>query len=382
MSTSPTVSGNVAPGFEPVRERFAANFVRDDDCREAGAALTVFHRERCVVELWGGHADAAGSRPWQRDTLVNTYSTTKGIVACCVAQLVDRGLLRYQEPVARVWPEFAQNGKQHITLAQLLSHQAGLLAFEQPTRVEDLYDWDARCAALARQKPRWAAGEQTAYHPITFGYLAGEIIRRASGRSVGEFLRNELALPLEAEFFIGLPAALHERAAETLAPKRLIDPSALPVPEEIRLAVTNPVLQPHSANTAAWRIAELPALNGHGSAHGIARIYAMLANNGTLQGRTFLSPATISAMTEPQAHRMDLTLAFELSWACGVALNGDTGIFGPGTRTYGHAGWGGSLGCADPDRNLAIGYVCNQMGPDLVGDARATQLCETIYRCL
>ena len=282
-------------GFEPVRERFAANFHRDDHCREVGAALTVFHGERCVVDLWAGHMDAGGAQPWRKDTLLNVYSTTKGIVAVCVAMLVDRGVLSYDDTVASVWPEFAQNGKQHITIAQVLSHQAGLPAFEDPTTLEDLYDWHgALRGALAGQKPRWVPGEKTAYHPITYGYLAGEIVRRASGRSsIGEFVQQELATPLEADFFIGLDPALHRRVAETLAPKNLIDPSALPSIEETRLSVTNPMLHPQAANTAAWRSAEMPALNGHASADGIARIYAMLANGGVFQRRRFLSPATI-----------------------------------------------------------------------------------------
>jgi CubicO group peptidase (beta-lactamase class C family) len=376
------VSGRVAAGFEPVRERFAANFLRDDSCREVGAALTVFHGERCVVDLWGGYADAAGVHPWRKDTLLNVYSTTKGIVATCIALLVDRGVLSYDDTVASVWPEFAQHGKQHVTIAQLLSHQAGLPAFERPTSLEDLYDWHARCAALAAQKTRWTPGEKTAYHPITFGYLAGEIVRRASGRSVGEFLQQELASPLEADFFIGLGPALDRRVAQTLAPKNMIDPSALPAIEETRLSVTNPLLHPHAANTAEWRRAELPALNGHASADGIARIYAMLANGGVFARRRLLSPATIDRMTQVLTERLELTLGMPANWAAGVVLNGTTQFFVPNPRSYGHSGWGGSFGCADPEQRLAIGYVCNQMGPDLVGDVRARELCAAIYRCL
>ncbi|HKU14778.1 MAG TPA: serine hydrolase domain-containing protein [Steroidobacteraceae bacterium] len=382
LRTPPSpVAGTVAPGFEPVRERFAANFLRDDHCREVGAALTVFHGERCVVELWGGHADAAG-HPWRADTLLNVYSTTKGIAACCVAILVDRGVLKYEDAVATVWPEFAQSGKQHVTIAQALSHQAGLPAFDAPTSIDDLYDWHARCAALAAQTPRWMPGTKTAYHPITYGYLAGELVRRASGRSIGEFLHKELAIPLEADFFIGLEPALDRRVASTLAPQNMIDPSALPAIEETRLSVTNPLLHPQSANTAEWRRAELPSLNGHASANGIARIYAMLANGGTFQRRRLLSPATIERMTQVLSDRMDLTLGMPAMWAAGVVLNGSTGFFGPNPRSYGHSGWGGSFGAADPDEQLAFGYVCNQMGPDLVGDVRARELCAAVYSCL
>jgi CubicO group peptidase (beta-lactamase class C family) len=378
----PTVSGRVAAGFEPVRAQFTANFLRDDQCREVGAALVVFQGEHCVVDLWGGFADAGRAPAWRKDTLLNVYSTTKGIAATCIALLVDRGVLSYDDTVANVWPEFAQNGKQHVTIAQVLSHQAGLPAFEQPTSVEDLYDWHARCAALAGQKTRWTPGEKTAYHPITYGYLAGEIVRRASGRSIGEFLQKELAMPLEADFFIGTEPALDRRVARILAPKSLIDPSALPVIEETRSSVTNPLLHPDAANTLDWRRAEMPALNGHASADGIARIYAMLANGGTFQRRRYLSQATIDRLTQVRSDRMDLTLGMSVGWAAGVVLNGTTTFFGPNPRVYGHSGWGGSFGCADPDAQLAIGYLCNQMGPDLVGDVRARELCATIYGCL
>ena len=284
--------------------------------------------------------------------------------------------------MASVWPEFAQNGKERITIAQVLSHQAGLPAFEQPTSIEDLYDWHARCAALAGQKTRWTPGEKTAYHPITYGYLAGEIVRRASGHSIGEFLQKELAIPLEADFFIGPEPALDRRVAQILAPKSLIDPSALPVIEETRSSVTNPLLHPDAANAPDRRRAEMPALNGHASADGIARIYAMLVNGGTFQRRRYLSQATIDRLTRVRSDRMDLTLGMSVGWAAGVVLNGTTTFFGPNPRVYGHSGWGGSFGCADPDAQLAIGYLCNQMGPDLVGDVRARELCATIYTCL
>ena len=189
-------------------------------------------------------------------------------------------------------------------------------------------------------------------------------------------------MPLEADFFIGLEPALDRRVATTLAPKNLIDPSALPSLEETRLSVTNPMLDPRAANTAQWRRAEMPALNGHASADAIARIYAMLANGGTFARRRLLSPATIERMTQVRSDRMDLTLGMPANWAAGVVLNGTTTFFGPNPRSYGHSGWGGSFGCADPDRRLAIGYVCNQMGPDLVGDVRARELCAAIYGCL
>jgi CubicO group peptidase (beta-lactamase class C family) len=379
---APAIRGFVAPGFELVHETFAANFRRQDERREIGAALAIYRAGQCVVDLWGGTLDAAGRREWQRDSLVNVYSTTKGIVAACVALLVERGVLRYEDPVRRFWPEFAQNGKEDATIAQVMSHQVGLPAFEDRMTLTSLYDWNACCAALAKQAPRWVPGEKTGYHAVTYGYLAGEIVRRASGQTIGQFLSSQLAQPLQSEFHIGLPIALHGRAAELVAPDKMVDPTLMPFPEETRLAIANPPLQPAWANTSDWRSAELPALNGHASAVGVARIYALLANGGALAGSQLLSRSTLAQMTEAQPRRIDLTLGFELSWACGVAVNGSLGFYGPNPRSYGHSGWGGSFGCADPDRQLAIGYVCNKMGPDLVGDDRARGLCDALYECL
>jgi CubicO group peptidase (beta-lactamase class C family) len=379
---SPHIGGHVAAGFERVRECFERNFHRTDDRREVGAGLTVFHHGRCVVDLHGGFGDPQTAQPWRTDTLVNVYSSTKGVVAFCVALLVDRGVLRYEDPVARVWPEFAQGGKECITIGHVLSHQAGLPAFDDPTSLADLYDWDARCAALAAQRPRWIAGELSGYHPVTYGFLAGEIIRRASGRSVGKFLATEIAAPLSADFYIGLPPTLDSRTARLIPPVQLIDPAMIPLPPETRLSVTNPTLQPEWANTTPWRRAELPALNGHASAQALAHIYAVLANGGEFAGQRLLSAATIERMSTAQSRRLDLTLGIEIEWAHGVARDGGTGFFGPNPHSFGHSGWGGSFGCADPEQRLAIGYVCNQMGPDLIGDSRARDLCHAVYQCL
>jgi CubicO group peptidase (beta-lactamase class C family) len=382
QTTTPHIDGEVAPGFERVRECFERNFHRQDERREVGAALTVFHRGHCVADLFGGLRDPQTAHPWRPDTLVNVYSSTKGVVAFCIALLVDRGVLRYEDPVARVWPEFAQSGKERITIGQVLSHQAGLPAFDEPTSLADLYDWDARCAALAAQRTRWTAGERTGYHPVTFGFLAGEIVRRASGRSVGEFLAAEIATPIKAGFYIGLPAKLDSNVARLVPPVHLIDPAMIPLPPETQLSVTNPALNPEWANTTGWRRAELPALNGHASAHALARIYAVLANGGEFAGRQLISSATIERMSAVQSRRVDLMLGFEVEWANGVARDGGTGFFGANPRSFGHSGWGGSFGCADPEQRLAIGYVCNQMGPDLVGDSRARDLCHAVYQCL
>jgi CubicO group peptidase (beta-lactamase class C family) len=375
------IHGTVAAGFEPVAEVFMRNFERTDERREVGAAVTVMHRGRCVVDLYGGSI-AHGGAAWQADTLVNVYSTTKGVVALCVALLVDRGVLRYEDRVARIWPGFGQCGKGDTTIAHVLSHQAGLPAFDEATDLQDLFDWERCCARLAAQSPRWVAGERTGYHPITYGYLAGEIIRRACGRSAAQMIATEVAVPLAADFHIGVPASHDGQVARILSPRHMIDPATIPLPRETHLSVTNPALQPEWANLASWRRAEMPALNGHSSARALARIYTVLANGGEVAGRRFMSAEAIERMTEVQSNRADLMLGFEVEWALGVARNGATGFFGPNPAAFGHSGWGGSFGCADPTQRVSIGYVCNQMGPDLVGDARARELCNCVYACL
>ena len=373
--TGAPIHGFVAPGFEPVRDAFAANFELPDAYREIGASLAVYRRDLCVVDLWGGHADPARTRPWTRDTLVNLWSTTKGIAAMCVALLVDRGKLRYEDRVAELWPEFAAAGKEGVTVADILSHQAGLPGFAEPTSIDDLYD-QALCAArLAAQAPAWEPGSANGYHAVTHGVLAAEIVRRADGRTIGTFLAEELAGPAQADFHIGLPERLEHRRAETIAPDRPADLGGIEMTEAMRLALASPAMDPERPNQAAWRRAELPALNGHGSAQGIARLYAALI------GGELISGATLDSMTRTAADRIDLVLGFNPQWAMGVARNGSS-LFGPDPDVFGHGGWGGSFGCADRARGVAIGYALNHMGPELVGDPRATALCAAIFGCL
>jgi CubicO group peptidase (beta-lactamase class C family) len=374
------IQGSVAPGFEPVRDAFAANFARAGDYQEVGAALVAFHRGRCVANLRGGYADRARTRPWKEDTLINVWSATKGAVAVAIAMLVERGRIRYEDKVAGVWPEFAQAGKAGVTVGQVLSHQAGLPGFVEPTTIEDQYDWQSCCAKLERQAPAWPPGTATSYHAMTYGWLAGEIIRRVSGESVGTFIRNEIAGPLHADIFVGLPEEEEARVAEIVGPKR--EPNIPPLGETAMMALTNPQQDPERPNARAWRAAEIPAANGQTSAMGLARLYAALANGGALDGVQILSPESIARMTTAATNgRIDMFLGFKDSWGMGVALN-TPGIYGSNPRAFGHSGWGGSFGCADPNAGIAIGYVCNQMGPELVGDPRTAELCSAVFRCL
>lgn len=375
------IEGRVARGFEPVTEAFAANFSRTDTYREVGASLCAYRAGELVVDLWAGHRDAARRTPWTGDTLANVWSTTKGVTAIALARLVDQGLIDYAGPVARYWPPFAQAGKAEITVSQLLSHQAGLPGFTEPTSLEDFYDWELVAGRLAAQTPMWPPGTKNSYHAMTFGFLAGELIRRVSGRSVGAYLAQEIAGPLGCDVHIGLAERDEPRVAPLIAPLDAapFDPDALP--PEATAAVFNPAMIPTIPNDRAWRAAEVPAGNGHATAEGLARLYGALANGGSLDGVKLMGPATIEAMTTVQTRREDIMLGFKPFWANGVALN-DAGVFGPNPNAFGHSGWGGSFACGDTETKVAIGYVMNQMGAGLVGDPRAVALCNAIYACL
>jgi CubicO group peptidase (beta-lactamase class C family) len=367
------VQGFVAPGFDRVRDAFAANFSRADAHRELGAALCVYKDGACVLDVWGGYADTAGTKPWQHDTLVNVWSTTKGVTAIALAMLADRGLIGYGQRVAEVWPEFAAAGKQDITIAQVLCHRAGLPGFEQLDSPTDIYDWDLCARRLAAQAPVFTPGSVSCYHTTTYGNLAGEILRRVTGRSIGTFVRDELAEPLDAEFHLGMPAALDGKVAEMVAPPPPPQAPDNDVPLPVRLAMGRPALDVGLTGTRAWRAAELPALNGQSNARGLARIFAMVANGGTSNGKRLMSPAGIAAMSTVGGTGDDLLVGFDPQWCMGVQRN-PRGKYGSNPRTIGHGGWGGSFGCADVEGRIAIGYVCNRMGAGLQGDPRTDDI--------
>jgi len=381
MTPTVAIEGAVAPGLEAVREAFAANFARAGDYREVGASLCVYREGRLLVDLCGGFADAARTRPWTADTLINVWSTTKLAAAVAVARVVDQGRIAYEQPVADVWPEFAQAGKAEVTIAQVMSHQAGLTGFAAPTTLDDLYDQALVAGRLAAQAPAFPPGSANSYHAVTYGVLVAEIVRRASGETLGALLQEEIAGPLGADFFIGLPAEIDVRVAELLAPKSPPDMSGRDLPPAAAMALSNPEQDPTRPNSRAFRAAELPALNGQASARGVARLCAALAEGGTLDGVVVLSPKTLAAMTAMAADRTDLMLGFNPQWGMGLAHN-LIGIYGANPRSYGHSGWGGSFGCVDPDARIAIGYVCNQMGSELVGDPRGKALAEAVYAAL
>jgi CubicO group peptidase (beta-lactamase class C family) len=354
------IHGFVAAGYEPVRDAFAANFIRQGEDAELGAALAVHVRGACVVDLWGGVAVAASGSPWHADTLVNIWSATKGVVALAVAMLVDVGRLDYHDPVARHWPEFAAAGKGGITIAQLLSHQAGLNGFTEPTTIEDFYDWERVCARLAAQAPYWLPGTAASYHAMTYGFLAGELIRRVTGQMPGSFIRATIAEPLGAAFHIGLPEALESRVAEIVPPPLSAVTAIVPPDGLAARATVNPRVDPLWPRHRAWRAAHVPAANGHATGLGLGRIYALIANGGTLDGIRLISQAGIDRLRSIRHPGPDLMLG-PRAWAAGMVTNLQAS-FGPHSETFGHTGWGGAFGCANCEHGIGIGYVMNRMG--------------------
>lgn len=379
--TSIVIGGWVAPGFERVRDAFIANFLGAVGTRDLGASFAAYRGERLVVDLWGGSRDEGGSVPWSRDTLTNVWSATKGVTAIALAVLVDRGLVSYDAPVARYWPEFGQNGKGEITVSHLLSHQAGLPGFVEPTTAEDLYDWNAIVSRLARQTPMWKPGTKNSYHALTFGFLVGEVIRRVSGVSVGRFVAQEIAGPLAADVFIGLPQVEEARVAPVVPPQLQLDMDLSQLPPEMLIVLTNPGLNPSWPNERAFRAAEIPAGNAQATALGLARLYAMLANGGTFSGVTLMSSSTVRALGAMQTQRTETSLGGPAGWTNGMHANLG-GVFGPNPEAFGHVGWGGSFGSVDVQNRIAMGYAINRMGDGNTGDPRATALSTALYACL
>jgi CubicO group peptidase (beta-lactamase class C family) len=340
------IDGEVTRGFEGVGEAFERNF---SGLGESGAAFTALVGGRVVVDLWGGDRFAP-------DSLVNVWSVTKPMAAFCVLLLVDRGALALDDPVARHWPEFAQAGKERVTVRQLLSHQAGLVALRDQPPPDLLFDWDRTCALLAAEAPWWEPGTGHGEHAFFYGHLCGEVVRRVDGRSLGTFWREEVAEPWGLDFYIGLDEAERARAAD------LVGSVPLPEGELFKISVSNApeVRDLAVVNSDAWRAAEIPAVNGHGTARAIARFYAALVAGGELDGVRLVSPATVAAMTAGELTAHDRLLEEEETWGLGVWVDHDG---------YGMGGVGGSLGMADPALGLAEAYVTRQMGDHERSDA-------------
>ena len=363
------VHGTCDDRFTGVRDAFAANF---DQGLEVGASVAVTVDGELVVDLWAGTIDDAGT-PWERDTVINVWSTTKTMTALCALMLADRGELDVDAPVSRYWPGFEAEGKDGVLVRHLLSHTAGLPGWTEPMAPEDLYDWEKATTLLARQAPWWEPGTAMGYHAITQGYLVGEVIRRVAGCTVGTFFREEVAEPLGADFHIGTPASVDERVALVIPPPPLplegLDPDLVAIK-----ALTNPLLSAEQSWEVPWRRAEIPAAGGHGNARSVAMVHRVLACGGSAGGVTLLSPEGCERIFREQAYDADLVLFVKLRHGIGFGLTSPDTPLGPNERTCFWGGWGGSLVVIDLDARLCVAYVMNKMGEGTVGDARGAAI--------
>jgi len=380
-----TLNGHCDPRFTPVADAFSALF---EDPQERGAALCIQVGGETVVDLWAGSAGKEPGQDWQADTLLNLFSCTKTFAAVAALQLVGEGRLELDATVARYWPEFAQAGKQAISVRQLLCHRAGLPAIRQPLAPEALYDWQTMTAALAAETPWWTPGAEHGYAPITYGWLVGEVIRRVDGREPGAAIVERTAKPLGLDFHIGLDDAefhrvahiargkgnLGDAAAQRLLKTMMTDAAALST-----RAFTNPPSVLTSTNKPEWRRMSQPAANGHGNARSLAGFYS-----GLLQGK-LLDEALLAELTREHAVGEDRTLLTCTRFGLGCMLD-QPGVanatYGLGPQAFGHPGAGGSIGFADPERELAFGFVVNTLGPYVLMDPRAQRLARLAGDCL
>lgn len=378
------LAGTCDPAFAAVRDAFAANFVAHGD---VGAAVCVTLEGRPVVDLWGGWQDAARQRPWQADTLVNFFSIGKAFTALCAAMVSERGLVDLDAPVARYWPEFAAAGKETVTYRQVLAHQAGLPAVRPTLPAGAMFDWPRMCAALAAERPWWEPGRRHGYHVNTFGFLVGEVVRRVDGRSLGTFLAEEVARPLGAEVHIGVAAADGERIADFLWPGAAGGPVDTTTLNDEALMQFNTYYNPPDlsgagvVNTPAWRAAEIPSTNGHGTARGVARVYTALAAGGEVDGVRLVRPDTLAELARVHSDGPDAILGRPSRFGLGVQLTQPERPLGPNAGAFGHFGAGGSLGFCDPVARVAFGYVMNAMGPRWQ-NPRNRGLVDAVYSCL
>lgn len=361
------IHGSCADGFEGVRDAFVANF---DQGLELGAALCVTRDGEIVVDLWAGAADAEG-RPWERDTIVNVWSTTKTMAAVVMLMAADRGEIDLDSPVATWWPEFAANGKGGVLVRHVMAHSAGLPGWDPPIVPRDLADWEKVTAALAAQPPLWEPGTRSAYHAITQGFLEGEIIRRATGRTLGTYFAEEVAAPLGADFHIGLPAGEDARVAELIPPPMPADDGLLnPTGSTLALQVFRscPITGREPAERW-WRGAEIPAAGGTGNARSVGRVHSALACDGAVDGVRLMSAATLDRVLEEQTNGTDEVLNWPMRYGIGFGLMSEGAPLSPNPRAFFWGGWGGSIALIDRDTRTTVSYVMNRMGTG-VGDLR------------
>ena len=367
------IKGFCPDTFQNVAEKFLENL---DSEEEIGASYTVIKNGQILIDIYGGYKDKEQKDFWLQDTLVGIHSTGKGIISMLISILVDRGLLDLNEHVSHYWPSFSSNGKEQIKVKTLLSHQAGMYAWQENINEEDFYNWDYVVKLLENQKPFHAPEELICYHPKTIGFLVGELIKRITKISIGQFLYENLSLPLNAHCFIGTPKDYHCNIANLVsAPslrKAFNDPKN--IDEYTMKSFLNPGNRTKTANTEKYRLAEIPALNCHSNARSIAKIYDHFLNGG------LVSQKTLNKVISVEAEGNDQVMKRPMQWSpVGFSIGGGK-LFGKSNRSFGHTGWGGSMAFADPENNISIAYTMNMLSGSMLGDQRGLDLVNETYK--
>jgi CubicO group peptidase (beta-lactamase class C family) len=373
------IDGFTTPKFDSLKTAFAANFEAGND---VGASVAVIHRGEVVVDLWGGHSDVTKTTQWQRDTLVNVWSSTKTMTALCMLLLVDRGLLDVDAPVAKYWPEFEANGKGNVLVRHIMAHTAGLPGWDEPVDASVLYDWDKACGLLAAQATWWEPGDGSGYHAVTQGYLCGEVVRRITGKTLGDFFAAEVAGPLGADFHIGTNAAQDHRVVSVIPPTSGSIDSVLP-PDALlaRRALGNPGLAAENSFTIPWRRAEIPAAGGHGNARSMAIAQSPVSHGGSVFGQKLLNPETMDVIFREQCNGTDRVLLMPFRHGIGYGLPGEM-MPVPSQKVCFWAGWGGSLVINDLENGFTFAYAMNRMLDGTSGDLRGAGLLFALYGAL
>lgn len=373
--------GTIDPRFAELRAALERNL---DSGEELGASFVLDVDGERVVDVWGGFRDEARTRPWTEDTIVNVWSTTKTVTSLAALMLVDRGLLDVHAPIAQYWPEYAANGKQDIEVRHLLAHASGVSGLEQPASVEDLYDERKAAARMAGQAPWWEPGSASGYHAIVYGHLVSELIERISGKPLRQFVAEEIAGPLGADFQIGAQESDWARIAPVVPPPPLpLDFEAAGPESPMVRTLTGPPANAADANTPGWRRADMGGVNGHGNARSVARILSAIARGGTVDGVRLLGPATIDLIFEEQVRGVDLVLGVPLRWGVGFGLPEPATLpWIPDERVCFWGGWGGSMIIMDLGRRMTISYMMNRMGAGIIGSERSAEYTAAVYAAL
>jgi CubicO group peptidase (beta-lactamase class C family) len=372
------IHGRCEGRFEGVRAALARNL---DSGEELGASLVLDLDGDIVIDMWGGYCDEARTVLWAEHTITNVWSTTKTVTSLAALMLVDRGQLELDAPVARYWPEFAASGKQDVLVRHFMSHSSGVSGLDQPAVIEDLYDWEKATSRMAAQAPWWQPGAAAGYHALNYGHLVGELVRRISGKSLKQFVAEEIAGPLGADFQIGAAEGDWGRIAPVVPPPPLpIDLAAMDPTSPAVRTLTGPFIDAEVANTPGWRHADLGAVNGHGNARSVARVMSVVARGGEVDGVRLLGQETIDLIFRDQFNEVDLVLGVPLRRGIGFGLpRRDAVPWIPDEKICFWGGWGGSVIAMDTGRRMTISYMMNKMGPGIIGSERSAEYGQAIY---